>query len=371
LTRDRLQDPASGGSVTPALDLARLESLAAERLDSVALAYIAGSAGDSDRANRRAWQQLRLRPRVLRDVASVATVTTLLGRPSSVPLLVAPTAMHRLACPEGELATARAAERAGVPYVVSAMATTSIEEIAAETPRARRWMQAYVHRDRDRTRSMLERAARSGCEAVVLTVDSPGIPYVPLGQERPLNEGLPLPNLFPDDPSPDVLAAASSYAADLRFEDLAIIRAWTGLPLVVKGVLRADDAARCADEGADAIVVSNHGGRQVPGCMPTALALEEVVEAVGGRCEVYVDGGIRSGPDALRALSLGATAVMIGRPVWWGLGIDGEAGAFAVLDALRSELVRTMTLCGVADVRAVPRDLVRSVALPSLDPPKG
>ena len=349
-----------------AIRLAGLEALAAERLDPIAFQYASGSAGDSDRANAWAWQQQRLRPRVLRDVRKVSLETTLLGQASELPLLIAPTAMHRLACPEGEVATARAAERAGVTYVVSAAATTSIEDIAAAAPRGPRWMQAYVQRDRGITRAMLERAAASGCRAVVLTVDSPGPHVPPPEQARPLNEGLPLPNLLPDDPSPDVLAAAANYAADLRFEDLAEIRAWTGLPLVVKGVLRGDDAVRCLDAGADAIAVSNHGGRQLPGCLPTARALEEVVCAVDGRCQVYVDGGIRSGADVLKALALGAAAVMVGRPVWWGLAIDGESGARAVLDTLRLELRRSMELCGVEEARSVPRDLVCSAPVPNL-----
>jgi 4-hydroxymandelate oxidase len=342
------------------IELTQLERLAMECLDPVAAAYVGAGAGDTVSANAAAWQRLRFRPRMLRDVRTVSTATTVLGQAVPFPLLVAPTAMHRLACRDGEVATARAAARAGVTYIVSTMATTSIEDIAAAAPEAPRWMQVYVYRDRGRTRAMLERAAASGCSAVVLTVDSPGMPHVPPQQERPLNDGLPLPNLAPDDPSPDVLALASDYAADLTFDDLPEIRAWTNLPLVVKGILRGDDAVRCIEEGADGIAVSNHGGRMVPGCIPTALALEDVVDAVGSRCEVFVDGGIRSGADVLRALALGARAVMVGRPVWWGLAIGGDASAFAVLEAFRADLERIMALCGVGDVAEVPRDLVRS-----------
>ena len=244
-------------------------------------------------------------------------------------------------------------------YVVSMAATTSIEEIAHEAPNGARWMQAYVRRDRGLTRASLERAAACGCEAVVLTVDSPGNPSVRPQRGQSLNRGLPLPNLAPTDDSPDVLAVAADYAADLEFDDLADIRAWTGLPLVVKGILRGDDAARCIEEGADAIAVSNHGGRQVPGCIPPADALADVVEAVAGRGQVYVDGGVRSGADVLKALALGATAVMVGRPIVWGLAIDGEAGAGAVLEQLRADLERTMALCGVSGLEAISPDLVR------------
>jgi 4-hydroxymandelate oxidase len=222
-------------------------------------------------------------------------------------------------------------------------------------------MQAYVRRDRGVTRASLERAAAAGCQAIVVTVDSPGIPDFRARPGRTLNDGLPLPNLAPSDPHPDVLEVAADYATDLSFDELTQIRGWTGLPLVVKGILRGSDAVRCVEAGADAIAVSNHGGRQIPGCLPTAVALPEVVQAVDGRADVYVDGGIRTGSDVLKALSLGATAVMVGRPIVWGLAIDGEAGARSVLEELRRQLERTMALCGVVDARAVPRDLVRQL----------
>jgi 4-hydroxymandelate oxidase len=348
------------------LDLARLEEEARARLDPARFAYVTAASGDSAGLNVAAWQQLRLRPRMLRDVRTVSTTATLLGRLVSTPVMVAPTAMHRLACDEGELATARGAAKAGAIYVVSAQATTRIEDIAAAAPSGARWMQAYMMEDRGLTRAMLGRAAATGCSAVVLTVDAPGIQYTNPGSGRPLNEGFPLPNLLPGVDAPDVLAVASNYAADLTFDDLADIRAWTGLPLVVKGILRGDDAVRCLEAGADAIAVSNHGGRLVPGCVATAIALAEVVQAVAGRAEVYVDGGIRSGVDVLKALALGARAVMVGRPVWLGLAIGGDAGAFAVLDTLRSELERAMALCGLTDVDGVPRDLVCSASGVSL-----
>jgi 4-hydroxymandelate oxidase len=276
--------------------------------------------------------------------------------------------MHRLACEDGELATARGAAKAGAVYVVSAQATTAIEDIAQAAPTGPRWMQAYLLRDRGRTRAMLERAAAVGCSAVVLTVDSPGYPSPGAASGRPrpvngsINDGLPLPNLLPGVVAPDVGQVSADYATDLTFDDLAEIRGWTGLPLVVKGVLRGDDAARCVDAGADAIVVSNHGGRLTSGCIATAAALPGVIEHVAGRAEVYVDGGIRSGADVLKALALGATAVLVGRPVWFGLAAHGDAGVFGVLDTLRASLERTMALCGVADIKDIPRDLVCAAA---------
>jgi 4-hydroxymandelate oxidase len=349
------------------LDLSRLEALAEEVLDPVDFAYVSLAAGDSARQNLISWQETRLRPQMLRDVGAVSTGTTLLGHSCTTPIMVAPTAMHRLACEPGEVATAQAAAEAGAVYVVSAQATTSIEEISAAAPTGTRWMQAYMMRDRGITRAMIERAAASGCSAVVLTVDSPGIPHSVSWTDRPINRSLALPNLFPDVANPDVLEIATNYATDLTFDDLAGIKSWTGLPLVVKGVLRRDDAVRCLDSGADAISVSNHGGRLTPDCVPTSVALAEVANAVGDRAEVYVDGGIRSGSDVLKALALGARAVMVGRPVWWALAIDGRAGALEVLETMRRDLERAMALCGVTDAACVPPDLtirVRSTGTP-------
>ena len=347
------------GLSQPKIDLLALEGMAATKLDPAVYSYISGSAGDSFAANVAAWSELRLRPRMLRDVAHVSTVSTLLGEQAAVPIIIAPTAMHRLVLPAGELATARAAVRAGVTYVVSMAATTAIEEIAQAAPGGRRWMQAYIRRDRGITRACLERAAAAGCHAVVLTVDSPGTPSHQLEPGQSLNRGLPLPNLAPEQSQPDVLSVAADYAADVTFEDLEDVRSWTNLPLVVKGILRGDDAARCLDNGADAIAVSNHGGRQVPGCIPTAVALPDVVEAVAGRVDVYVDGGIRTGADVLKALALGATAVMIGRPILWGLAIGDESGAVAVLEQLGADLNRLMAQCGVPDISSVSADLVQ------------
>jgi 4-hydroxymandelate oxidase len=340
------------------VDLVTLEATAASKLDPVTYAYIANGAGDTVAVNAAAWNGIRLRPRMLRDVSEISTVSTVLGRSSVTPIMIAPTAMHRLVLDEGELATARAAARAGVTYVVSMAATTSIEEIARAAPDGHRWMQAYLRRDRGITRACLEGAAAAGCEAVVLTVDAPGKPFYRAQPGPLLNRDLPLPNLAPGERHPDVLGLAADYAANVTFDDLAEIRGWTDLPLVVKGILRGDDAARCLSSGADAIAVSNHGGRQIPGCTASAVVLPEVVNAVGGRGDVYVDGGIRSGSDILKALALGATGVMVGRPVLWGLAVGGEDGAVAVLEQLTADLARLMALCGVPGISDASADLV-------------
>jgi 4-hydroxymandelate oxidase len=271
--------------------------------------------------------------------------------------------MHRLFCPDGELATARGAAKAGALYVLSNAATTSLEDVAAAAPGAPRWMQLYVQRDRGRTRSVCERAATAGYTAFVVTVDSPVTSKRPRNQRNAFNvpPGLTLPNLAPPgDGTPDIYALVAAYDPAVTFDDIAAISSWGGgLPVVVKGVMRGDDAAACVDAGAAGIAVSNHGGRQLDTCIATAHALEDVVAAVDGRAEVYVDGGIRQGTDVLKALALGARAVLIGRLVPWALAIDGADGVAAMVAELADDLGRAMAFCGVTDATTVPRDIVK------------
>lgn len=336
------------------IDLGMLEEAAAPRLPESVRDYVAGGAeGESTlRANRAAWEALELWPHVLRDVFSVTTATTVLGQPVATPVLVAPTAMHRLVCDEGELATARASAGVGTVYVVSMTATTSIEDIAAHVPTGRRWLQLYLQQDRGLTRELCRRARDAGVEAVCLTVDSPVV------SRRPRFEGgvfavppdLPLPHLDTADPGRGdrrLGALVSGFDASVTFDDLGLVREWSGLPVVVKGVVRADDARRCLESGASAVSVSNHGGRQLDGCVATARALPWVAEAAEGLGEVYVDGGIRRGMDVVKALALGARAVLVGRSVVWGLALDGEAGATAVLTELTDQVARTLAFCGL------------------------
>jgi 4-hydroxymandelate oxidase len=265
-----------------------------------------------------------------------------------------------------ELATARAAALSDTVYVVSMAATTSLEDIAQAAPAAARWMQLYIQRDRGLTRDVCARASEAGYQALVVTVDSPvtttrqsisagnfGVP-----------EGMSLPNMTAGHgTSPDLFALVAAYDASLTFNDLSTIRGWgNGMPLVVKGILRGDDAVRCLDAGADAIVVSNHGGRQVDGCIPTAHALRDVVDAVGDRAEVYVDGGVRDGTDVLKALAIGARAVLMGRSIVWALALGGEQGVVEVLTAVREDLTRLMGLCGLPALEDIGRDLVVSTS---------
>ena len=344
--------------------LNELENAAEAVASREAWDYIAHGAGDEAtmRANAEAWGRWRLRPHVLRDMTDVQVSATVLGAPVAAPVLLAPTAMHRFVHDEGERATARAAARAGVVYVVSMAATTSLEDVAAAAPGAPRWAQMYMLRDRGRTKTLAERARDAGYSAIVASVDGAAVP------RRSRLEGGALvppawfrfPNLAkPDDAdSSDLMGMVSDFDPATTFEDLALFAEWSGLPVVVKGVMRGDDAVLCLDAGAAAIAISNHGGRTLDGVAATAEVLPEVVEAVDGRAEVYVDGGIRSGVDVLRALCLGARAVMIGRPVLWGLAVGGEDGAAEVVTHLADELVRAMALCGRDRVERVGTDLL-------------
>jgi isopentenyl diphosphate isomerase/L-lactate dehydrogenase-like FMN-dependent dehydrogenase len=330
------------------------ERLAEERLDAGAFAYYAGGAGDewTLRENEAAFRRWVLRPRVLVDVGSVTTETTVLGTEISMPILVAPTAFHRLAHPDGELATARAAAAAGTIMCLSTLATAGAAEVAEAAPGAPRWYQLYWHPDRGITRAVVEEAADAGFAAIVLTVDLPVLG----NRERDLRTGFTVP----DELVPAFTKTASHAAAagsevlgwmvdpSLTWSDLEWLRSLSDLPLLVKGVLTAEDAVLAVEHGCAAVVVSNHGGRQLDGVRASLDALPEVVEAIGERCEVLVDGGVRRGTDVVKALALGARAVLVGRAVLWGLAHDGQAGVERVLRLLRAETELALALTGCA-----------------------
>jgi len=350
------------------LDLAALEAVARARLEPGAYDYIAGGAdGELTLADSLvAWSRLRLRPRVLRDVTEVSTATRLLGSLVPAPLLVAPVAYHRLAHPAGEAASAAGAAAAGAPYVCSTQATMSVEEVAAAAPDAVRWFQVYVVRDRGWTAELVARAAAAGYRALVLTVDVPrlGNRLRDLRNDFRLPTGLKPANAPPAgaarqrELAADVLAQAGQFDPGLTPETIGWLAERSGLPVIVKGVLRGDDAAACLDAGAVGVVVSNHGGRQLDGVVATADALAEVAAAVGDRAEVYVDGGIRRGTDVVKALALGARAVLIGRPVLWALAAAGAAGVERLLAGLAAELRLAMALCGAVTVGELTPDLI-------------
>jgi 4-hydroxymandelate oxidase len=352
------------------LDLETLEAAARARLDPGVYDYIAGGA-DAERTlvdNLAAWSRPRLRPRVLRDVSRVSTATSLLGSEVPTPLAVAPMAYHRMVHPDGEAASAAGAAAAGAPYVLSTQATMSVEEVAAAAPDAVRWFQVYVVRDRGWTADLVGRAAAAGYRALVLTVDVPllGNRLRDLRNDFRLPTGLKPANAPPAadarqrELAVDVLAQAGQFDPALTPDTIAWLADRSGLPVVVKGVLRADDAVACVDAGAVGVVVSNHGGRQLDTVVASADALAEVAAAVGDRVEVYVDGGVRRGTDVLKALALGARAVLIGRPVLWGLAVAGSAGVERVLAALATELRLAMALCGAVDLTEVTPDLLAS-----------
>ncbi|MFI5272876.1 MAG: alpha-hydroxy acid oxidase [Ktedonobacterales bacterium] len=320
-------------------------------------------------ANRAAYAGIWLRPRVLADVRVCDTSTTALGMRVALPVLIAPTSVHGAVHPDGECATARASHAAGTIMVASTLSSASLEAIAAASEAAALlWFQLYLYRDRQFNEQLLARVERAGYRALVLTVDAPAIG----NRERDRRNAFVLPgdhpfgNFVPAAPecASEVAAAMTWHTrgerAPLTWDVIAWLRARTHLPLVLKGVVTAEDALRALDAGVSGIIVSNHGGRQLDGTLPTIAALPEVVAAVGGRCEVFVDGGIRRGTDVLKALALGAQGVLVGRPIIWGLAARGEAGVRAVLDILRDELLLAMRLAGRPSIASIDSSLVTS-----------
>jgi 4-hydroxymandelate oxidase len=303
-----------------------------------------------------AWDRFRLRPRVLRDVSTVSTATTVLGQQVDTPVLVAPTTLQRQAHPAGEAATARAAARAGSLVCVSTNAGTPFETLGAVG--SPWWVQAYVFRDRGLTIELLHRARAAGAQAVVLTVDTPVVGTKRLAGDD-VWDVVPDEHLLANIDWQGLPESATEKAPDLTLDTIAWLRDTIGLPVVVKGVLRADDAGDCVAAGAAAIQVSNHGGRQLDLAVSTAHALPEIAEALAGTdIEVYADGGLRRGEHVLAALALGARAVFVGRPVLWSLAVAGEDGVHRMLSDLTDELLHAMTLAGARTVKEVTRDLV-------------
>jgi len=338
------------------------ERLAQEQLPAGALGYYAGGAADERtlRENREAWARRRLRPRVLVDVGAVTTETTVLGSPVSLPVLLAPTALQRMAHPDGEEATARAAAGAGTLMTLSTLATSTPAHVAAAAPQAPRWFQLYVTRDRSISRGLVAQAAEHGFTGIVVTVDAP----VPGRRERDHRTGFRVPADLEMPAVNTALGRSAGVSVEeffavvdptVTWADLERFAGECGLPVIVKGVQTAEDAELACEHGAAGVIVSNHGGRQLDGVAATADILPEVVEAVGGRVELYVDGGIRRGTDVLTALALGARAVLIGRPVLWGLAVAGEAGVRDVLELLRAELRTSLALLGARSPAEVTR----------------
>jgi len=371
--------------------VADLRRIAKRRLPGGIFDYIDGGAEDERTlaANEAAFAATRFRPRVLRGLEEIELASAVLGRSLAYPLVLAPTGFTRIAHPEGELAVARAAARAGLPYTLSTLSTRSIEEVRAESP-GRLWFQVYVWRDRGLLREMIERAAAADYEALVVTVDTAVVGR----RERDVRRGFALPPtlgprtivdgvLHPgwtwsflrsepirfanvvgrdvgDGASPVALAdyINTQFDSTLSWADIDWLRSlWKG-PIVLKGVQTVEDAVLAADTGIDAVALSNHGGRQLDGAPAAFSLVSPVADAVGGRIEILCDGGVRRGSDIAKALAAGATAAMVGRAYLYGLAAAGERGVDRVLDWLRADLVRTLTLLGVGRVADLDRSLL-------------
>lgn len=353
------------------LNLAELEAEARGRLPASVFDYYCGGANDEVtlRENRAAYERLTLHPHVLRGGDSCDTTVTVLGHKLRIPVLVPPLAFQCLAHPEGELAAVRATGSAGSIYILSTLSTTSIEDVvlAASGPV---WFQLYVYRDRAITASLVQRAESAGCSAIVLTVTAPRMGR----RERDIRNSFKLPpglkarNLtggeyerLPDKPGESGLKSYFESLIDptVSWADVAWLRSITKLPVLIKGIVRPDDAVRAVEAGAAGFIVSNHGARQLDTAPATISVLASVAGAVAGRAEVLVDGGIRRGTDIVKAIALGARAVLVGRPVLWGLASDGELGVSAVLGMLGEELELAMALCGCNSLAEITSDLVR------------
>jgi isopentenyl diphosphate isomerase/L-lactate dehydrogenase-like FMN-dependent dehydrogenase len=356
----------AGIDLDAVVSLAELEPLARARMRPSAWDYVAGGSWDelSLAENDAAWRHRRFRPRVLVDVSRIDPAAILLGSQASMPLAIAPMAAHGLAHPDAEIATARAAAAAGVPFTLSTVSTRSIEEVAEAVPDGVRWFQLYEHRERAFTADLCRRAVDAGYRALVLTVDLPVVGYRERDRRNRFELDVHLGNFPGGHPgrSGDAPGGETGYEAlghqqhlGLTWGDVAVVREWSGLPIVLKGIMTAEDARLAVEHGVDAIVVSNHGARQLDRVPATADVLEEIVDEVGGRLPVWVDGGIRRGLDILVALALGADAVLVGRPVLWGLAAGGEVGVERVLAILREELELGMALLGTPSIASITR----------------
>jgi isopentenyl diphosphate isomerase/L-lactate dehydrogenase-like FMN-dependent dehydrogenase len=330
------------------------EVQACQQMEGGTWAYFAAGADDEVtlRANRSMFERIRLRPRVLVDVSSIDMGTTVLGTPLPQPIMIAPTAFQALAHAEGECEMARGAALARTLLVVSTSATRTLEEVAAAA-NGPLWFQLYITR-RATARQLIERATAAGYRALVVTVDSPRWGNKERAYRTPFQAEIHKANFadHEEDDEPD---------ASCTWEILPWLRSLTSLPIILKGILTAEDAREAAERGADGIIVSNHGGRQLDGVTASITALPEVVEAVRAvneRCEVYIDGGIRRGTDILKALALGARAVLVGRPALWGLAINGAQGVADVIEILRRELEQAMALAGRPTLASIDHTLV-------------
>lgn len=347
------------------LNLREMEQAAYEVLSPAALAYYKGGANDEVtlRANRDGYAQVRLRPRMMVDVSNIDTSTTVLGLPLAFPVGVAPCAMHGLVHPEAEVATARAAASVGSLMTLSTMSHRTIEDVA-QAAAGRFWFQLYLYHDREVSRAIIARAEAAGARALVLTVDAPVLGRREEIIRTPVHieAGTVLPNIGPRRPGTEHLDDLTYFDSllepRLTWPDIAWLREQTQLPIILKGILTAEDALLAAEHGAH-VWISNHGGRQLDTAVTALEALPEIAHAVGGRVELYLDGGITRGTDVLKALALGANAVFIARAALYGLALAGEDGVRHTLELLRDEIKLGMALCGKTKISELGPDLVK------------
>jgi len=345
------------------INLFEFEVAAKERLPKEEYDYIAGGATDeiSVERNRRAFESWALRPRVLRDVSALDLSTTVLGTKVNLPVLIAPCGGHKRAHPDGEFATYRAAAAAGTIMAVSANASSSFEELAGAAA-GHLWVQLYPFRDRELTKDWLARAKEAGCEAVCVTLDSQWPPKrernIRNKYRRTRGINYPMPSAErANAPRPGGSAGEGADPA-ATWKDLEWIKSATDLPVVAKGIMTGEDVESCAAAGADAVIVSNHGGRHLDNTLATIEVLTEAVDAAKGKMEILLDGGIRRGADVVKAIALGAKAVFIGRPLFWGLAVGGERGVARVLEILREEIEITMAKCGRPTIASIDSTVV-------------
>ena len=359
--------------MTRPINLFEYEELAKQHLEPMDLDYYRSGAGDEItlRENRLAINRYQLRPKMLVDVSRRDLTTTILGQSLAIPIAIAPMAFQCLAHPEGELATAEAAANSGVVMVLSTMSTKSLEAVAAQKNNTPQWFQLYIHRDRALTQALVQRAEEAGYSALCLTVDAPmlGNRECDRRNQFTLPKTLELANLtsMKDLVIPKTTAESGLFTyftqqidPSLTWKDLEWLQSITKLPVLVKGILRGDDALKAYEYGAQGIIVSNHGGRQLDGAIATFEALPEIVGTVGDKIDILVDGGIRRGTDILKALALGAKAVLVGRPILWGLAAEGKKGVAHVLKLLKEELDLAMALSGCASITDIDSSLLTS-----------
>jgi len=364
-SRDGIQQPTlTSQSPAEAVSLSDFEALARERVPRMAFEYISGGAADEItlRWNRESFDRIRLRPKILVDVSNLDTRLTLFGQELPFPILLAPTAYHRLVHPEGEIATVMGAGLAGATLIAGMLATTTIEEMAKAATRPL-WFQTYILKDRGFTRDLVQRAEGAGCKAICVTVDSPVVGArnrdqranfaLPPEMERANLKGLMRPggNLRP--PEGDIYTPILD--ASLTWKEIDWLRSFARVPVLLKGVLNPDDADQAVKAGASGIIVSNHGARNLDTVPATIDILSEVTERVAGRIPVLMDSGVRRGTDVLKALALGATAVLIGRPYLYGLGVAGPEGVRRVVNILQTEFRIAMALAGRPSLRSIDR----------------